>query len=92
MVKRVALSGLFICFVVIGLALNCEAATIRISAPKVQLKLAPGETYAGEITAENPTEEETKVKIYLEDWIYAPGGTGQKNFIPMGTTPLSAAK
>jgi len=57
---------------------NAEAATIRISAPKVILELSPGETYSGEIVAENPTEDENKVKIYLEDWAYQSGGTGEK--------------
>ena len=71
---------------------NAEAATIRISAPKVILELSPGETYSGEIVAENPTEDENKVKIYLEDWAYQSGGTGEKRFAPAGTTPLSASK
>ena len=68
------------------------AATIRISAPKIQLELAPGESYSGEIVAENPTEEDNKVKIYMEDWAYIPGGAGEKKFSPGGTTPLSSAK
>ena len=68
-----------------------QAATIRISAPRVELALSPGETYSGEIVTENPTDEETKVKIYLEDWIYTPGGTGEKKFTPASTTPLSAS-
>lgn len=69
-----------------------HAATIRISAPKIILELAPGETYSGEIVAENPTEEESKVKVYLEDWAYTPGGTGEKKFSPPGTLPNSASK
>ncbi|MBI4353497.1 MAG: hypothetical protein HY593_06215 [Candidatus Omnitrophica bacterium] len=69
-----------------------EAATIRINAPKIQLELEPGAAYTGEIIAENPTGEETKAKIYLEDWVYAPGGTGEKIFSPAGSTPLSAGK
>ena len=86
------LSGLLLLLSTLSLAPALEAATIRVSSPKIQLKLAPGETYAGEVTAENPTEEEIKLKIYLEDWVYAPGGGGQKTFSPAGTTPLSAAK
>lgn len=73
-------------------SLEAPAATIRISAPKIQLELAPGETYTGEIVAENPTEEITKVKSYTEDWAYTPGGTGEKKFLPAGTTPLSCSK
>ncbi len=69
-----------------------QAATIRISTPKVELQLAPGESYSGEIVSENPGDEEIKAKIYVEDWVYTPGGTGEKKFTPVGTTPLSASK
>ena len=69
-----------------------EAATIRISTPRVELELSPGETYSGEIIAENPGEEEVKAKLYLEDWAYSPGGTGEKKFTPVASTPLSASK
>ena len=79
-------------FILVCMPSDARAATIRISAPKVQLELAPGETYSGEMTAENPTEEEVKVKIYLQDWVYSPGGRGEKNFTPVGSTPLSAGK
>ena len=68
------------------------AATLRINAPKILLELTPGETYSGEIVAENPTEEAIKMKAYLEDWVYSTGGTGEKEFIPAGTTPLSCSK
>ncbi len=68
-----------------------QAATLRISAPKVQLELAPGASTTGEITVENPTEEDTRVRIYIEDWVYAAGGTGEKIFSPSGTTARSAA-
>ncbi len=69
-----------------------EAATIRLSSPKIELELAPGGSYSGEIIAENPTDEEVKAKIYLEDWVYSPGGAGEKIFTPVGTTPSSASK
>ncbi len=69
-----------------------QAATIRINTPKILLELAPGETYTGEIVAENPESEEIKAKIYLEDWTYKPGGTGEKQFMPIAGAPLSASK
>ncbi len=64
---------------------------MRISAPKIELELAPGETYSGEIIAENPEEEAINSRMYLEDWQYVMNGTGEKKFTPAGTTPLSAA-
>jgi hypothetical protein len=68
-----------------------NAATIRIDSPKIELELEPGQSYSGEIVAENPTDEATKTRIYLEDWIYTKGGTGEKTFTPPGSTPLSAS-
>ena len=68
------------------------AATMRISAPKIELELAPGETYSGEIVAENPEDEAINCRIYLEDWEYITNGTGEKKFAPAGTMPLSASK
>jgi hypothetical protein len=71
---------------------HAEAATLRINTPKIILELSPGETYSGEIIAENPTEDEVKIRLYLEDWIYKSDGTGEKDFFPAGTQPLSASR
>ena len=78
-------------FFILWAPLSAEASTIRISDPRIELELAPGETYAGEIIAENPEDEELKTRIYLEDWAYIPGGTGEKKFMPAASTPLSSA-
>lgn len=80
--------AVFACF---GPAVS-EASTIRVSNPKIELELAPGETYSGEIVAENPDSEEVKLRVYAEDWVYVSGGTGEKKFTPAGTTPLSGTK
>lgn len=89
--KKIFLAALFTIAALGFLDPDAHAATIRINTPKIQLELAPGQAYAGEIVAENPTDEEVKVKIYLEDWLYKPGGTGEKAFSPMASTPLSAS-
>lgn len=68
-----------------------QAMTLRISAPKIELELAPGETYSGEIVAENPTDEAVNVKAYLEDWQYTANATGEKKFSPAGSTPSTAS-
>ena len=75
-----------------SMPVEATASTIRISNPKVELEMAPGETLSGEIVVENPEDEEVKTRVYLEDWVYAPGGKGEKNFTPAGSTPLSASK
>jgi hypothetical protein len=90
---RKALGLLLLSFAVTyGFSTACWAATIRVNTPKVILSLAPGSTNSDEITFENPTDEELRVKIYLEDWNYLNGSTGEKKFAPAGTMPLSAAK
>ena len=92
MIKRLMVTGFVALLVLFSFTVDSQAATIRISAPKVEVEVAPGETYTGEITAENPTEESIKVRVYLEDWVYAPGGTGEKIFSPIASTPFSAGK
>ena len=85
--------GLILC---VGLAAwlggICEASTIRISQPKIELDVEPGVSYSGELGIENPDAEEIKIRIYNEDWEYTAGGTGEKRFSPAGTLPLSASK
>jgi len=76
-----------------GMGLNAaQASTIRISTPKIELEVEPGTTYSGELGIENPDAEDVKVHMYVEDWEYAPGGTGEKKFSPAGTLPLSCSK
>ena len=86
----------FYCLCVLSLFLSmpmeATASAIRISNPKIELELAPGETYSGEVVAENPDNEDMKTKLYTEDWMYAGGGTGEKKFTPAGSAPLSASK
>ena len=38
--------------------------------------------YSGEAEVENPTEDELKTRIYLEDWKYKGNGSGEKDFGP----------
>ena len=90
--KKIPLIFIFSAIFLTGYSPFAPASTIRISNPKVELELAPGETYSGEITTENPDEEEVKLKVYLEDWVYVAGGSGEKKFSPAGSTPLSASK
>ena len=67
------------------------AMALRVSTPKIILELAPGETYSGEILAENSDAEDLKIRLYMEDWEYINGATGEKKFSPKGTTPMSAS-
>ncbi len=67
------------------------AATIVINTPRVELELTPGESVTGEITVENPTDQVTAIRVYLEDFAYLPGPSGEKNFFAAGTGPYSAS-
>ena len=68
------------------------SAVLKISLPKVELELAPGERYPGEVEVENPTDKQVDVKVYVEDWVYKPDVSGQKDFGPAGTMARSASK
>jgi len=83
---------LYFMIVFLWMPMEAMASTMRISNPKIELELSPGETYSGEITLENPADEEVKARLYLEDWMYAGGGTGEKKFTPAASTPLSASQ
>lgn len=89
-VKALAMWTLAVCFLT-GAVPAAQAATIRLNTPKIVLDLAPGETYTGEVAAENPTEDSLATRIYLEDWVYENPATGEKTFTPQGTTPMSAS-
>lgn len=88
--KKISVTFFMIC----GLfsSVFSEAATIRLGQPKVELELSPGETVSGEIVAENPTNETLQARIYVEDWVYVPGGKGEKEFRPAGTESKSASR
>ncbi len=84
--------ALIFIFSFILMPLSAEAKILRISAPKVELELSPGENYSGEIGVENPDREPMGLSAYTEDWVYAAGGTGEKKFLPAGTDVYSASK
>ncbi len=58
---------------------------------KIRVSVAPGGSDYGEIIVENYSEEERRMKLYLEDWYYIPGGDGAKEFLPAGTLSRSCA-
>jgi len=57
---------------------------------KIRVVVSPGERAFGEITLDNPTDQSKKMRLYLEDWYYLPGGTGAKEFLPANSLPASA--
>lgn len=87
---------LYSCLILLGIAtalpaVPSHAASVQIDKPKIELELAPGETYSGEVTVENSADEELKVRLYLEDWKYKSSGKGDKDFFPGGSTEQTAS-
>src|SRR3989339_1435984 len=62
-----------------------------MSQPKVRHVIAKGEKYFGELVLSNPSSETRSIRLYLEDWRYAPGADGAKEFFPAGSTQRSCA-
>ncbi|HNW40069.1 MAG TPA: hypothetical protein PKI44_06585 [Candidatus Omnitrophota bacterium] len=61
-----------------------------MSQSKIRVVVSPGERAFGEITLDNPTDENKVMRLYLEDWYYLPGGSGAKEFLPAKSLPTSA--
>ena len=63
----------------------------RIDRPVVEETLGPGSVTNGTMDVENLSEEPLALEIYLQDWEYVDGGSGEKLFTAPGTSPWSAA-
>jgi len=72
-------------------ARDAQAFNARINRPVVQEALAPGQAADGSIQVENQGDQPLPVDIYLQDWEYLDGGTGEKLFSPPGSSPWSAS-
>lgn len=80
-----------LCFFIINMFFLVPAfAGIRIDKPKIRLSVAPGSYASGEVKVENNGKDPAAVKVYLEDWVYN-AQDGGKEFMPKGTTALSAS-
>lgn len=63
----------------------------QIDKPRIQETVAPGQTISGTVTVTNQGAEAVNLEVYLEDWEYVDGGSGDKNFTPPGTNARSAS-
>lgn len=81
--------GMIGCLAWPGAAAAFEA---RINRPIVQESLAQGEVASGSIQVENLASTPLEVSVYLEDWEYLEGGTGDKKFSVPGSSPWSASR
>ena len=75
----------------IGWPVTAAAFQARISRPVVQETLAAGGVATGRIEIENQGESPLSLAVYLEDWEYLEGGSGDKRFSPPGSSPWSAS-
>ncbi len=89
---KIISTGIFFIFLFIGFYQFAQAIELPyIDQSKIRLSISPGESGYGEINIENVTSETRSIRAYLEDWRYLPPADGTKEFLPAGTTPLSAA-
>ena len=63
----------------------------QLNRPVVQETVQPGQTVSGTIEVANQAREPVKLEVYLEDWEYVEGGSGDKTFTPPGTSRWSAS-
>lgn len=70
---------------------SLQAKTVSLDPAHVRLSIEPGEVKSGTINVDNPSEQEIKVKVYLDDWRYSSYAEGTKEFFPSGTTPFSCS-
>ncbi|MFA5145642.1 MAG: hypothetical protein WC723_06560 [Candidatus Omnitrophota bacterium] len=63
----------------------------NINKSKIRFSIAPGKAEYGEIIVENQSSEPRSMRVYLSDWDYLPPADGTKEFLPVGSIPLSSA-
>ena len=67
-------------------------AQIFIEEAKVNLSIKPAETAVGSIIVHNTSDRNLPLKAYWEDFLYQPPYSGEKKFLPVGTTQYSCGR
>lgn len=88
--KKILLFSLIFVFCLSAISF-VQAKSLSLDQAHVRLSVYPGEVKSGVIKIDNPSEEEIKMRVYLEDWRYSSYSDGAKEFFPAGTTPFSCA-
>ncbi len=86
--------GVFLYFLaIIFIPLSTEAAQLsfRIDPAKIRLIIPAGGSRTGIIKVYTQSEQNIKIKAYLQDWAYGSEQDGTKAFFPANTTPLSSS-
>ncbi len=85
-------AAFFILFSVNALApISAWAFGTQITPPIVEVAVARGQTTNGTIEVQNESDEPTELEVYLQDWEYTEGGSGDKLFSVPGSSTRSAA-
>lgn len=77
-----------------AISLTCASWAIELpylDKAKIRLSIAPGSQEFGEVIFKNTSSQAIFMRVYLEDWFYAPGGDGSKSFVPAATTSRSCS-
>lgn len=69
-----------------------EGFAFRIDKGTIKTRLSPGEKYNATVVVDNPAELETRIKVYINDFVYIPPFGGDKEFYPPESTLFSLAK
>ncbi len=82
----------FILFSVnLSLPVSAWAFGAQITPPIVEVAVARGQTTNGTIEVQNESNEPAELEVYLQDWEYTEGGSGDKLFSVPGSSTRSAA-
>ena len=94
MIKTIFKRSVFILFFLLlsGFLSSASAVDLpSINKSKIRFSIVPGKAEYGEIMVENQSSEPRSMRVYLSDWDYLPPADGTKEFLPIGSTPLSSA-
>lgn len=69
-----------------------SAAHFSLDQAKVRLVIPPGGSQTGTIRIDNISGDNLDIRVYWEDWAYAQGNDGSKDFLASNSTSYSAAK
>jgi hypothetical protein len=90
MIKKIFIITITNFVVLSSLIISVFAFDFQIDKPKVRMSMPPGWSDGGVIMVENKDKEPVKIRVYISDWVYT-DQDGNKNFMPPGTHPNSAA-
>lgn len=88
--RRLLLKGFFVFMAFCLLGSHVLALDFQIDKAKARVSLPPGWSDGDVIIVENKDDQPIDIRVYISDWVYT-NQNGEKDFMPAGTHPMSAA-